>query len=383
MKNLFLLLFLPALLVLNSCKKNNDEPNDDDEPNYETLKADSISAGGTCLALIRPDGRIKTLGTIGSGANEMTNVRGISNGLTHLLVVKNDGTVWASGANQYGELGIDTVYSDNSHATELFQTHNIFNAKAVAAGARHSLALKNDGTVWAWGDNDFGQLGNNSIVDELEPIQVLGLTDIIAISAGFMHNLALKNDGTVWAWGTNGYGECGVAISSGYEATAVMIPALSGIKQIAAGSYFSLALTNSGTVWTFGANNYGQLAQGTTSTYSSPNLSSNLTGITKIAAGYDHALALKSDGNIVGWGNNIYGQVGNIGTSYYTTPVNYTIEPNIREIACGYNYSSFVDENNVVWGWGNNTSGALGYYYTTSFITFNTILYNPVQLPLQ
>ncbi|MBK5286220.1 MAG: T9SS type A sorting domain-containing protein, partial [Bacteroidia bacterium] len=128
----------------------------------------------------------------------------ISSGQFHSFALKNDGTVWAWGNNSYGQLGIGTTTG-----TSIPIQVNISNVIKIRAGDRHTLALKNDGTIWTWGSNSQGQLGDGSTTDRIIPGQVNTLTEITEITAGWSHSLVLKNDGTVWAWGFNGQGQLG------------------------------------------------------------------------------------------------------------------------------------------------------------------------------
>ncbi|MBI4492930.1 MAG: IPT/TIG domain-containing protein, partial [Chloroflexi bacterium] len=240
----------------------------------------------------------------------------------HSLALKSDGTVWAWGGNGYGQLGDG---STSNRATPV-QVSGLSGVIAVSAGWQHSLALKNDGTVWAWGNNRFGQLGDGtSSTVRTTPVQVSGLSGVVAIAAGGYHSLALKNDGTVWAWGANWYGALGDGTATN-RLTPVQVPGLSGVMAVAAGSAHSLALKGDGTVWAWGGNYSGQLGDGTTVTtgcYSRPTpvQVSGLSGASAIAAGASHSLALKSDGTVWAWGYNGYGQLGDGTTTGHATPV--------------------------------------------------------------
>ncbi len=161
---------------------------------------------------------------------------------------------------------------------------------AIASGAYHSLALASDGTVWAWGDNQYGELGNGSMVNSNVPVQVSGLSGIVAISAGFYHSLALKSDGTVFAWGYNGDGELGNGGTANSNAP-VQVSGLTGVVSIAGGGTQSLALTSTGTAWAWGGNQHGELGNGTQSNSNVPMGVSDITGAVAIAAGSYHSLA--------------------------------------------------------------------------------------------
>lgn len=165
---------------------------------------------------------------------------------------------------------------------------------AVAAGDSHALALKNDGTVWAWGSNQYGQLGDGTTTDRSAPVQVSDLSDVRAVAAAGEHNLALKRDGTVWAWGDNHIGQLGDGSPFGDASTSVQtapvrVTGLSGVTAIAAGISHSMALLPDGTVWAWGRG------------YRSPAPVSGISGATAIAAGFQHGLAIRTDGTVWAW----------------------------------------------------------------------------------
>ena len=170
-------------------------------------------------------------------------------------------------------------------------------AVAVSAGENHSLAVKSDGTVWAWGYNNYGQLGNGYPSSSSNiPLRVSELTGAVAISAGYAHSLALKSDGTVWAWGFNGVGELGngtTNTSSNVPVQVSQVSGLTGVVAIGAGSDHNLAVKSDGTVWAWGFNDSGQLGNGTISSRGTPVpvQVSGLTGAVVIAAGSAHSLA--------------------------------------------------------------------------------------------
>ncbi|MFH1321674.1 MAG: T9SS type A sorting domain-containing protein [Bacteroidota bacterium] len=243
----------------------------------------------------------------------------VAGGSHHSLAVKADGMVWAWGNNFNGQLGDGTTIMK----TIPIQVSGLTDVIAVAAGSSHSLALKDDGTVWAWGYNGRGQLGDGTTINRHTPVQIVGpggtgfLTDIIAISAGWMYSMALKSDGTVWAWGSNSYGELGDGTNTP-RYTPVQVIGLTDIIAINSkgfGNYHSMALKSDGTVWTWGLNNFGQLGDGTTINKKLPiQVGGGLTDVIAISAGFYHSLAVKSDGSLWGWGRNMNGQLGD-GTS--------------------------------------------------------------------
>jgi hypothetical protein len=202
------------------------------------------------------------------------------------------------------------------------QVQNLSGVTAVAAGYDFSFALKADGTVWAWGTNDIGQLGDGSVTGRTTPVQVYDLSGVTAVAAGWSFSFALKADGTVWAWGDNNVGQLGDGTTDGRH-TPVQVQNLSGVTAVAAGAEHSLALKNDGTVWAWGSSNAGALDNGTGSGNDrhTPVQVQNLSEVTAVAAGIGFSLALKRDGMVWGWGYNHYGQLGDGTTDDRHTPV--------------------------------------------------------------
>ena len=202
-------------------------------------------------------------------------VKAIAGGFTHTIALKTDGTVWTWGSNEFGKLGDGTT----TQRTTPVQVNGLTNVAAIAGGYSHTIALKTDGTVWTWGNNNNGQLGDGTQTQRIAPVQVSGMTNVAAIAAGYSHSLALKTDGTVWTWGNNNDGQLGDGTQT-QSVSPVRVSGLTNVKAIATGYYLtadimyqhshSLALKNDGTVWTWGDNAYGQLGDGTTTQRSSP-----------------------------------------------------------------------------------------------------------------
>ena len=222
----------------------------------------------------------------------LSNVTDVSAGELSSVVVKSDGTVWGWGPNWNGQLGNGT----NTDSNTPVQVSGLTDVKAIAAGAYHSLALKNDGTVWAWGADGTGQLGDSTNPEGTYPnsnipVRVSGLTDVGAIDAGWYHNAALKNDGTVWAWGWNYYGQLGDGTSADSN-TPVQVGGLSGATHVTVGSYHTAALKSDGTAWAWGDNQFGQLGDGTDTATNTPVRVSGIASVKKVSAGGRHTMAL-------------------------------------------------------------------------------------------
>jgi len=192
----------------------------------------------------------------------------------------------------------------------------------ISAGGFHSLAVKSDGTTIAWGKNEHYQLADSTKTNRSSPVNVSGISNVIAVSAGSWgyHSVALKADGTVWAWGNNSAGQLGDGTTV-QKSSPVQVSSLTGIVAIATGSDHVVALKSDGTVWAWGQNDYGQLGDGTTTNSNVPVQVSGLAGIVAIEAGDSHSIALKSDGTVWAWGKNGNGQLGDGTTTNSTFPV--------------------------------------------------------------
>ena len=314
----------------------------------------AVDAGGSFSLGLKKDGTVWAWGVsgrLGDGSSEsrhtpvqvkgqegdgyLTDIKKISAGRTHSLALKSDGTVWAWGINDDGQLGdgsTDTRYTP-VQVKGLDGDGYLTDVVEISAGGHHSLALKDDGTVWAWGNNDFGQLGDGSSggdADKLTPVQVSGLSGVVEISAGWYHSLALKDDGTVWAWGYNEFGQLGDGTTDSSD-TPVQIPDLDGVVELVAGGHHSLALMDGGTVRAWGWNDKGQLGDGSTIDRHSPVLvkgaggTGQLAEILTISCDYRHSMALKDDGTVWAWGINDVGQLGDGSTTDRHAPVQVSV----------------------------------------------------------
>ena len=202
------------------------------------------------------------------GDDSTNPVIAISAGYIHSLALKSDGTVWAWGENRFGQLGDGTTQNRDTPV----QVSSLTNIIAIAAGTGHSVALQNDGTVWTFGYNHDGQLGNGSTEDSWIPVEVSGLDNIIDIDAGELHTVALKHNGaqpvSILTWGLNTSGQLG---DNSYDASSVPVQVvgeggagfLEDIIAVHAGDYYNLALANDwSNIWAWGDDSDGQLGEG-------------------------------------------------------------------------------------------------------------------------
>ncbi|NTV14485.1 MAG: RCC1 repeat-containing protein [Desulfobulbaceae bacterium] len=307
-----------------------------------------VAAGDQHSLALKPDGSVWTWGiktTSRFGSVDLKprrvftdGVVAIESGEYHDLVLKSDGTVWSWGYNGFGQLGYGAPgrFSYGVYPTKIL---NLTNVVAVAGGGIHSLALKADGTVWAWGS----LVGNGTLNNSVTPVQVLNLTDVVAIAAGSEHSLALKADGTVWGWGNNNYGQVGNGATGGYVTIPQQVVGITNAVQVKAGGYHSIVLLADGTVRTWGSNMFSQLGDGTGNSSATPVSVVNLTNVESIAGGFIHNLALKNDGTVWVWGDNCCGQFGD-GTSMNNSQVPLQIPSlsNVFIVAAGNASSMFL-----------------------------------------
>ena len=288
----------------------------------------------------------------------------IVGGYNHFAGLKANGEVWTWGYNGYGQLGTGDV-TNKLKPTKT----NIFDAQDasqtvygidVACGANHTLVLKSDGTVWATGYNGYGQLGDGTTVSHSEFVQVQGIPDkVIAISANNHMSYALTENGDVYGWGYNYYGQLGTNRSSGYNANVrpTKMQKITDIIQISAGENYVTMLRADGTVWSVGYNGNGQFGINNTNTYYLPQQMKNedgtdvLRNIKKVSAGAIHTLALAEDGTAYAVGYNGYGQLGTKNTNTTYLPVKMVNEDgevasNIKDIEAN-GYSSMASVKSV------------------------------------
>jgi alpha-tubulin suppressor-like RCC1 family protein len=283
-------------------------------------------------------------------------VRQIVTGGLRTFAVLADGTVLASGYNGYGELG-DGTYIGRLSAVPVV---GLTGVTQVVAGLNFSMALRSDGTVWAWGANYRGQLGDGTNVGRPTPGPVLGLTGVVQIAAGDGDTaVALRADGTVWAWGENFIGQIGDGTTT-HRFSPVQVSGLTSVRQIATYGYSSLAVRTDGSLWGWGDNESGQLGDGTTTDRHTPVQVPGLIGVRQAAIA-GHSVAILNDGTARGWGANDRGQLGNatVGGNQLT-PVVLPGLTGITQVSAGSYHSLALRTDGTVMAWGWNAHGRLG-----------------------
>jgi uncharacterized repeat protein (TIGR02543 family) len=238
---------------------------------------------------------------------------------------------------------------------------------SIWGGAREVITLKSDGTVWTWGLNARGQLGNGTTTDASLPVQVAGpggtghLSGLIAVMGGEQHNIALKSDGTVWTWGSNHEDQLGDGNATD-SSTPVQVSGLTSIVKLGGRGYHSVAVKSDGTVWTWGSARYGALGNGVDDSNNDYLVPIEVQGVTNpimVTAGYMFSFALMQDHTLMAWGNNEEGELGDGTTINRLTPVPVTGINNVVWVSAGWTHTVAIRADGTVWTWGaNNWQGA-------------------------
>jgi alpha-tubulin suppressor-like RCC1 family protein len=307
------------------------------------------------------DGSFEAFRDVPVGVVGLKFVENVSAGGAHSLAVLADGSVVAWGSDEFGQLGDGGSLSSNVPV----EVSGLKGVKEVAAGGTHSLALLTNGTVMSWGNNEHGQLGDGTVAESNVPVAVKGLSNVREIAAGENHSLALLTNGTVMAWGNNEEGALGTG-SLKSSNVPVAVKNLTGITDISAGGEFSLALLSNGTVKAWGSDASGQLANHAIGELEIP-LSDlpvaveSVTEATAVSAGTNHALALVNGGTVKAWGNDAAGELGNgVIKAKEETPVAVSGLSGATSISAGGQLSAALLGSGSVMTWGVNKWGTLG-----------------------
>jgi alpha-tubulin suppressor-like RCC1 family protein len=278
---------------------------------------------------------------------------------SHTVAIRSDGTLWAWGNNTVGQLGNGT-WDDSGQPVRVGTNTNW---RVVSAGSFHTVALRDDGTLWAWGANSYGQLGIGVSSNTNRPVQIGTDARWLTASAGHGHTLAVRDDGTLWAWGWNDDGALGTSTVISRTNAPVPVETDGAWKTVSAAmnGVHSLAVRKDGTLWAWGWNSSGRLGTGNSIATNRPTQVGTEANWQAVAAGGDHSAALRDDGSLWTWGSNSGGQLGN-GTFGVETNQPVWVETNStwRTVVAGAANVAGIRTDGTLWTWGANGRGQLG-----------------------
>ena len=327
----------------------------------------TIACGGDSSAAIKEDGTLWTwgynrYGQLGCGLDGsvyyqvenptqiMDNAKSVSLGNMHSAAIREDGSLWVWGLNDHGQVG------DGSSEQEINAPVKVMdNVASVSLGGSHSSAITKDGSLWTWGLNDRGQLGDGTTEDRGMPVKVMD--GVASVSLGASHSAAIKQDGSLWIWGDNSHGQLGDETT---ESRITPVKVMDGVVSVSLGSSYSAAIRGDGSLWAWGLNNYGQLGDGTTEDRGMP--VKVMDGVASVSLGATHSAAIAKDGSLWTWGfNSGWGKLGDGTTEDRSTPVK--VMDGVASVSLGRWHSAAVKSDGSLWTWGLDEYGQLGRYY--------------------
>ena len=281
------------------------------------------------------------------------------------LAIRDNGELWGWGNNISGQLGDGTTTQRNSPVSVV---GGYTDWTQVSAGIRHSLGVRSDGTAWAWGGGSYGKLGDNTIVDKSSPVSVVGgFTDWAQLSAGAQHSIGVRNNGTAWAWGGASNGKLGDNTIVNKSSPVSVVGGFTDWYKVSAGNFHNIGVRENGTAWSWGSNSFGRLGDNTTIVRSSPvSVVGGFTDWYDVSAGLYHSAGVRSSGTAWSWGAGGNGRLGNNadplgGALAVSSPVQVAGGfTDWIQVSCGNAHSAGVRENGTAWGWGFNGQGQLG-----------------------
>jgi alpha-tubulin suppressor-like RCC1 family protein len=290
-----------------------------------------------------------------------TNWKQVSCGNEHTAAIKTDGTLWTWGSAQDGALGNNRT--TDSVSTPITTFAGGTNWRQVSCGFRRTSAIKTDGTLWTWGYNFAGALGNNLTIDRFTPVTTFaGGTNWKQVSSGRFHTSSIKTDGTLWTWGDNSIGQLGVNVTTNRSTPVTTFAGGTNWKQVDCGRLHTAAIKTDGTLWTWGDGTDGELGNFATTNRSTPVTTfAGGTNWKQVSGGDGFTAAIKTDGTLWTWGSGGFGQLGINATGIRSTPVTtFTGGTNWKQVDTGLWHMAAIKTDGTLWTSGDTTGNQAG-----------------------
>ena len=276
----------------------------------------------------------------------------------NVMAMKNDGTLWGWGDSDKGQRGDNNIAQRSSPTQVSGTTWNVLNL--AGTNCRSTLCTKTDNTLWVWGDNNYGQLGQNNTTLRSSPVQLPGTTWKATINDGYK-SMAFKTDGTLWTWGRNQYGGLGHNDTSNESSPKQVGTDTTWGNSFGSHDDVAVVVKTNGTLWAWGYNNVGQLGQNNKTTYSSPKQIGTDTTWNKVCPGTQNGICtLKTDGTLWAWGSNAYGSLGQNSTTQYSSPIQIGTDTTWDNITGNFYHMAGHKTDGTLWVWGEGNRGQLG-----------------------
>lgn len=294
---------------------------------------------------------------------------GDTNNESFSISIKTDGTLWGWGYNGNGQLGLGNTTNYSSPK----QIGALTDWSSITAGIESVLGIKTNGTLWGWGRNQFGQLGLGNTTNTSSPVQVGALTNWSQVSNSSANTAAIKTDGTLWTWGFGGDGALGLGNTTNYSSPK-QVGSLTNWSYVSVGPQYTMSIKTDGTLWGWGYNFRGNLGLGNTTDYSSPKQIGALNNWSKLTTGgltflgqYTNTLSIKTDGTLWAWGANTFGDLGLGNTTSYSSPKQVGSLTNWLKVNSAYQSTYAFKTDGTMWSWGRNNLGQLGLNTATTY----------------
>ena len=273
--------------------------------------------------------------------------------------LRTNATAWSWGANSNGQLGDNTVTNRSSPVSVV---GGFTDWCQVSGGTAHTIARRSNGSAWAWGRNNYGQLGNNTTTDRSSPVSVVGgFFDWCQVSTGGNHNVAVRTSGSAWLWGRNNNGQLGDNTTTNRSSPVSVLGGFSDWCQASTGGLHSAAVRTGGSLWSWGTNYAGHLGDSTITNRSSPvSVVGGFSDWCQASAGANHSLARRTGGSAWAWGTNTCGKLGDNTTNNRSSPVSVVGGfTDWCQVSAGAS-SAALRTNGTLWAWGCASFGTLG-----------------------